>query len=727
MDFGKVLSLAASNKSHATNEVKVKRYTTEVKSAKKEPRSNVQSAAIKAFLRRKEDEEKKKTVDAGRQKEALLNLRAAAKNNRRASAMARRTKDNNFGTRMQEQMAQEEAEAATFETNRTEQHRQQPSAQHVKQRPVPLSHGRPEQGHRLTSNKSRAADERTPNGYSDRGPQSVSVSKAAVKVPSNVKSRPPPPPVDFHSLLNLAKQKQFEPIQTRIPKRNFDFDNDHPMTQEEKQRVLEERARKAGLPVSSVRTSGNERKSKDNVQVPSMRRPMQNVAKKPDVPTYGGGRNDPKSSSSKTPHSTTSIADQLGAKVTKYPNGHRPVTNSKTIANDGVKRKADVPPQGKDQVSRLQMALTRDRNGLKTPDPSGRLQSNADPQRKRPAEKRPYPQLAQSSSNNTNHKHKSMPGQRPVPSSSSLHRNGVPPGQSRSLGGPGGNSKMGPPPKLPDRGGTTRPPPTKMAKLDVNAAKMSRSGDSSRRPDQTSKLVRPGDRPRPAPSNLSARGNMNSRPPPPSPSNMAAKNGIQSRPAVNSRPVANSRPADRPLAAVKNGTCPGQRPVPDQASLSRRGGFSTATAPNNRGVSRPVQQQRERMPASSIAPRVFPPPDMFRKREMMARRPMKGLPMKRRIESDEEMDSDMDDFIDDGPVGEHMDYSEHIREIFGYDKRRYLEDPDDDDEAMESSFTQQMKEEAKSTRAGLLEDLEDIRREQQEKRLLTLSKKKRKS
>lgn len=39
-----------------------------------------------------------------------------------------------------------------------------------------------------------------------------------------------------------------------------------------------------------------------------------------------------------------------------------------------------------------------------------------------------------------------------------------------------------------------------------------------------------------------------------------------------------------------------------------------------------------------------------------------------RIESDEEYDSEMDDFIDDGE--EDVDYSKYIKEIFGYDKSR---------------------------------------------------------
>lgn len=40
------------------------------------------------------------------------------------------------------------------------------------------------------------------------------------------------------------------------------------------------------------------------------------------------------------------------------------------------------------------------------------------------------------------------------------------------------------------------------------------------------------------------------------------------------------------------------------------------------------------------------------------------------IESDSEYDSELDDFIDDGPQAEE-DYSKVITEIFGYDKSKW--------------------------------------------------------
>lgn len=83
---------------------------------------------------------------------------------------------------------------------------------------------------------------------------------------------------------------------------------------------------------------------------------------------------------------------------------------------------------------------------------------------------------------------------------------------------------------------------------------------------------------------------------------------------------------------------------------------------------------------------------------------------------DEEDDEDMDDFIDDqDEEDDRPDVSSHIREIFGYDKRRYIDMDDDDIE--EASYAQIEKEERKSARLGRLEDAEDIRMEQEHKKL----------
>ncbi|XP_020803798.1 protein SPT2 homolog isoform X2 [Drosophila serrata] len=127
------------------------------------------------------------------------------------------------------------------------------------------------------------------------------------------------------------------------------------------------------------------------------------------------------------------------------------------------------------------------------------------------------------------------------------------------------------------------------------------------------------------------------------------------------------------------------------------------------------------------AVREFPPRDRPAGSGTLAKKPKiapvdaKGRPgkqqpsgNKRRIcDDDSEYDSELDDFIDDGDCEE--DISSHIRSIFGYDRRRY-KDQDDDDRDMESSFAQMQREELISQKLGLQEDLEDMRKEAMHKK-----------
>ncbi|XP_052862975.1 protein SPT2 homolog [Anopheles cruzii] len=99
-----------------------------------------------------------------------------------------------------------------------------------------------------------------------------------------------------------------------------------------------------------------------------------------------------------------------------------------------------------------------------------------------------------------------------------------------------------------------------------------------------------------------------------------------------------------------------------------------------------------------------------------------GVKKRRVIDSDTDYDSEMDDFIDDGDCEE--DYSSAIKEIFGYDKSRYRNDDyEADDHNMESTYAQQMREEFISKKIGIMEDLEDMRMEEEEKRRKMVKKK----
>ena len=87
-----------------------------------------------------------------------------------------------------------------------------------------------------------------------------------------------------------------------------------------------------------------------------------------------------------------------------------------------------------------------------------------------------------------------------------------------------------------------------------------------------------------------------------------------------------------------------------------------------------------------------------------------------RIESDEEdYDSGMDDFIDDSEANPAQ-ISSIIGNLFGYNRHKYRDDDFDDREMENNKFSSIMKEEARSARIGRQEDLEDMRREEEENR-----------
>ncbi|CAG0916386.1 unnamed protein product [Notodromas monacha] len=135
----------------------------------------------------------------------------------------------------------------------------------------------------------------------------------------------------------------------------------------------------------------------------------------------------------------------------------------------------------------------------------------------------------------------------------------------------------------------------------------------------------------------------------------------------------------------------GNRAVPSTSGLKMKG-----------AVKRPLSQGRGEAFRKPVCP------------------PMKksAPPARRRIESDseEEYDSEMDDFIDDGPLDDGMDVSTEIGRLFGYDRRKYANLDDDDDECMEASYSDQMKEEFRSTKAGILEDLREARLQKMQKK-----------
>ncbi|XP_037726225.1 protein SPT2 homolog [Drosophila subpulchrella] len=225
--------------------------------------------------------------------------------------------------------------------------------------------------------------------------------------------------------------------------------------------------------------------------------------------------------------------------------------------------------------------------------------------------------------------------------------------------------------------------------------------------------------------------------PPPAKARPSSTSSISSNSHSHSSTSRNSAPSIKPASKTAVGAA---KPVATASSSSAAGKSSSvsskaatpapsknpyAAAIKNGAVrefpprDRPAVPSKVRPATPAVAKtRQFPPADVqkpsggrqFPPADVKRRKPQEQPGNKRRIydDDDDEYDSELDDFIDDGDCEE--DISSHIRDIFGYDKRRYR-GMDDDDRGMESSFAQMQREEFISKKLGMQEDLEDMRME----------------
>lgn len=204
------------------------------------------------------------------------------------------------------------------------------------------------------------------------------------------------------------------------------------------------------------------------------------------------------------------------------------------------------------------------------------------------------------------------------------------------------------------------------------------------------------------------------------PKQSADRNNVMKRQETQaSRPQYPSKPTDRQNGYASSkpaATNPLQKPPANKQTVVSKYSDKIRSLPPQEGKPKkpssddlrpkqfpPRDLKPKQFPRADLKPKQFPPPDV--KRKQFPPKDVKRKPVKRRIldDDDEEYDSEMDDFIDDGPE-ESEDYSKYISEIFGYDKSKYRH-VDDDDDNMESSFSQQLKEEYISTKIGKISHL----------------------
>ncbi|XP_002735930.1 uncharacterized protein LOC100375375 [Saccoglossus kowalevskii] len=154
-----------------------------------------------------------------------------------------------------------------------------------------------------------------------------------------------------------------------------------------------------------------------------------------------------------------------------------------------------------------------------------------------------------------------------------------------------------------------------------------------------------------------------------------------------------------------------QKSVSDKQKLSSR-------VPQNHTKPGPSRVSEQPFNSRSKDKFVSPPPPHPLRPPMPLKRPAMPPPsrkVKKRRRLDSDSDYEDDGFIDDSPMdNDPCDVSSFIKQIFGYDKNKYGYESDYSLRNMDASFSQIQKEEARSYRLGLQEDMEELRKEKEE-------------
>ncbi|XP_077372136.1 protein SPT2 homolog isoform X2 [Festucalex cinctus] len=299
-------------------------------------------------------------------------------------------------------------------------------------------------------------------------------------------------------------------------------------------------------------------------------------------------------------------------------------------------------------------------------------------------------------------------------------------------------------------------PQSKPQGTSIRDLKSSNSNPQKNRPTQGSsaKQERPvlgkGEPPRFG-SNPAVKSSSNSTVRPPSSGCPKEGNRPQSRPGVTAQPKA-SASGLQGHPAGRGGRPPGfgQGRTSSAGPGIGPGRASSGGPPPNRqpsssfesGPGRPkctvVSETISSKNVSGARPGLPPRPGMPQRPGMSPRpggpaRPLNRPPgttlppitiaYKRKYEEEDEYDSEMDDFIDDGD-DEQAEVSKHIKEIFGYDRNKYKDESDYALKFMESSWRDMQKEEARSLKLAVQEDLEEERKEQEEMKRMNTKRKK---
>lgn len=673
MDFREILLIAS--KGQGVNHVP-KRYSLAVGPPKKDPKvKGVQSAAVQAFLRRKEEELRQKALEEKKRKEELVRKRIELKHDKKARAMAKRTKDNFHG------YDGIPIEEKTKKKQAAESH---------------LSQG---------TDQEYDVEEEDFIEYSQAElDQDYEEEQELPKVESKPKAplKSAPSPMNFTDLLRLAEKKQFEPVEIKVVKKA----EDRPLTAEElrEREFLDRKHRKkkpepdAKLPPPvSKRTPSHKdtmgtkpSKGAGDRQLSSKGLPFPPAEKK-FRPSTANEKQVALSSSKSLPGERTKVASGSSAQPSLREGHSRPVLNGvgkphpstyspsvpKTSSASGTqksasehKAKKSLPPHPSHSKPGPTVLSHNKAKGPGVRQPgtnSGSAPGQPSPGSARPTlSSGPVPRR-QNGSSSSGPEQASVSGVRklassPHPSGRTLNGTNGPGRPASSSSGPGrpisGSAGSGRP--VGSSGGPGQPVNSPrdlrrpMNSLGSPGRPVSGPGRSISGPIPAGRAVSSGPgRP------VSSLG----------PGRAVSNPGLPTRPKCTV--VSETISSKNIISRSSNGQINGMKPL-----LS---GYRSAQGP-----------QRLPFPTGYKRPRVYEEDD-----------------------DDDEYDSEMDDFIEDeGEPQEEI--SKHIREIFGYDRKKYKDESDYALRYMESSWKEQQKEEAKSLRLGMQEDLEEMRREEEE-------------
>lgn len=669
MDFREILLIAS--KGQGVNHVP-KRYSLAVGPPKKDPKvKGVQSAAVQAFLRRKEEELRRKALEEKKRKEELVKKRIELKHDKKARAMAKRTKDNFHG------------------------YDGTPIEEKTKKRQVvesPLNQG--------TDQEYDMEEE----DFIEYNQADLDQDYEEEQEPPKVESKPKAPlksapsPMNFTDLLRLAEKKQFEPVEIKVVKKA----EDRPLTAEElrEREFLERKHRK--------------KKPEPDAKLPpamSKRAPSHKDIRGTQ-PSKGAGDRQPPSKGLPPPHAEKKI---------------RPSTaNEKQVALPSSKSL----PGERTKVGSGSSSQPSLREGHSRPVFNGAGKSH--PSTCAPS----VPKTAASGTQKSASEHKAKKSLSSHPSHSKPGPTVLSHNKAKSPGvrQPGSNSGSAPGQPGP---GTARPA------LSSGPVPRRQNGSSSSGPEQSvSGIRKPASNAHPSGRTL----NGTSGPGRPASSSNGPGRPISGA-AGSGRPVGSSGGPGQPINSPHDLRRPMNNLGPPGRSVSGPGRPISGSIPAGRTVSsgpgRPVSSLGPGRTVSNSAvptkPKCTVVSETISSKNIISRSSngqmngMKPLPSGYRSaqgpqrlpfptgykrpreydDDDDEYDSEMDDFIEDeGEPQEEI--SKHIREIFGYDRKKYKDESDYALRYMESSWKEQQKEEAKSLRLGMQEDLEEMRREEEE-------------